>query len=175
MSEQRIQGALLQGLHAELLRVLPAKCQRLLDSWMESGQVRLTPKDKGDAGVDVAWLEYQAVFSLEGLPFREFDPAILLAVVAAWVQEHDAYRERFDLGDPHYVVVPANEHAADVEIELPFIEPLSLVRSPTGPVHYAGQTWAVASATPEFAEHITLHVAGSHIDLQEPVCGQPSR
>ncbi|WP_429134264.1 phage tail protein [Aeromonas hydrophila] len=165
MSEQRIQGAFLQGLHTELLRVLPAKCHKCLDSWMESGTVRLEPKDQGVSGVDVAWLTYHAVFSLEALPFRDFDPAILLAVVAAWVQEHDDYRERFDLPDPTYAVVPADEHTADVEIELQFIEPLSLVADPAGPVRYAGKTWTVAQSEVWFAEHITLHVANSQIDL----------
>ncbi|VEG97035.1 phage protein [Aeromonas encheleia] len=102
MNEQQAQGYFLQALHAELLRVLPAKCHKRLDSWMENGTIKLEPKNMGPTGVNVAWLTYQAVFTIEQLPFRELDPAILLATVAAWVQEHDDYREQYELPDPEY-------------------------------------------------------------------------
>ena len=82
MNEQQAQGYFLQALHAELLRVLPAKCHKRLDSWMENGTIKLEPRNMGPTGVDVAWLTYQAVFTIEQLPFRELDPAILLAAGA---------------------------------------------------------------------------------------------
>lgn len=163
-SEQQAQGYFLQGLHAELLRVLPAKCRKRLDSWMENGTIKLEPKDMGPTGMNVAWLTYQAVFTIEQLPFRELDPAILLATVAAWVQEHDEFREQYELPDPEYAVTPNDEQTADLEIQLPFAEPLRLIEHPQGPINWLGKHWNVAPYDIWVAEQIDLNVGdtGAH-------------
>lgn len=158
LNEQQAQGYFLQALHAELLRVLPAKCHRRLDSWMENGTIKLEPRNMGPTGVDVAWLTYQAVFTIEQLPFRELDPAILLAAVAAWVQEHDEVRGQLDLPDPEYAVTPNDEQTADLEIQLPFAEPLRLIEHPQGPINWLGKCWRVAPYDIWVAEQIDLNV-----------------
>ncbi|MCH7372834.1 phage tail protein [Aeromonas sp. MR16] len=164
MNEQQAQGYFLHALHAELLRVLPGKCHKRLDSWMENGTIKLEPKNMGPTGVDVAWLTYQAVFTIEQLPFRELDPAILLAAVAAWVQEHDDFREQFELSDPEYAVTPNDEQTADLEIQLPFAEPLRLIEHPQGLINWLGKRWNVAPYDIWVAEHIDLNVGdtGQH-------------
>lgn len=164
MNEQQAQGYFLQALHAELLRVLPAKCHKRLDSWMENGTIKLEPRNMGPTGVDVAWLTYQAVFTIEQLPFRELDPAILLAAVAAWVQEHDEVRGQLDLPDPEYAVTPNDEQTADLEIQLPFAEPLRLIEHPQGPINWLGKHWNVAPYDIWVAEQIDLNVGdtGDH-------------
>ncbi|WP_323931899.1 phage tail protein [Aeromonas caviae] len=164
MNEQQAQGYFLQALHAELLRVLPAKCHKRLDSWMENGTIKLEPRNMGPTGVDVAWLTYQAVFTIEQLPFRELDPAILLAAVAAWVQEHDEVRGQLDLPNPEYAVTPNDEQTADLEIQLPFAEPLRLLEHPQGPINWLGKHWNVAPYDIWVAEQIDLNVGdtGDH-------------
>lgn len=165
MNEQQAQGYFLQALHTELLRVLPPKCHKRLDSWMENGTIKLDPKNQGPTGVDVAWLSYQAVFTIEQLPFRELDPAILLATVAAWVQEHDPFRTDLELPDPEYAVTPNDEQSADLEIQLPFAEPLRLIEHPSGPIRWLGKCWNVAPYEIWVAEQIDLRVgnAGHHL------------
>ncbi|MEI4968846.1 phage tail protein [Aeromonas caviae] len=164
MNEQQAQGYFLHALHAELLRVLPAKCHKRLDSWMENGTIKLEPRNMGPTGVDVAWLTYQAVFTIEQLPFRELDPAILLAAVAAWVQEHDEVRGQLDLPDPEYAVTPNDEQTADLEIQLPFAEPLRLIEHPQGPINWLGKRWNVAPYDIWVAKQIDLNVGdtGAH-------------
>lgn len=158
MSELQAQGYFLQALHAELLRVLPPKCHKNLDSWMENGTVKLDPKDMGPTGVDVAWLTYQAVFTVEQLPFREIDPTILLAALASWVQEHDEFRERFEFPDPEYAVAPTDQSTADLAITLSFAEPLRLVESSDGVINWLGKRWNVAPYELWVAESALLHV-----------------
>ena len=158
MNEQQAQGYFLHALHAEILRVLPAKCHKRLDSWMENGTIRLEPKNMGPTGVDVAWLTYQAVFTVEQLPFRELDPAIVLASVAAWVQENDKFREQFELADPEYAVTPNDEKTADLEIQLAFTEPLRLIEHPKGPINWMGKRWNVAPYEIWVADHIDMNV-----------------
>lgn len=162
MTEQQAQGYFLQALHAELLRILPAKCHKRLDSWMENGTIKLEPKNMGPTGMDVARLSYLAVFTIEQLPFRELDPAIVLAAVAAWVQEHDAYREQSELPDPIYAVTPNDEKTADLELQIEFIEPLRLIEHPRGPINWEGKRWQVAPYDIWVAEQIDLNVAGDH-------------
>ncbi|QTL95539.1 phage tail protein [Aeromonas jandaei] len=156
----RPQGYFLAALHAELVRVLPDRCARNLDSWMEGGTIRLEPKNLGPTGHVVAWLNYTAVFSLENLPFRECRTETLIAVAASWVQECDDYREHFELSEPTYTVVPNDEHTADLEIELQFCEPLHIVPDPDGPINWQGKTWSVAPFDVWIAEHITIHAGG---------------
>ncbi|HHQ4456126.1 TPA: phage tail protein [Aeromonas hydrophila] len=158
MNEQQAQGYFLHALHAEIQRVLPAKCHKSLDSWMENGAIRLESKNMGPTGVDVALLTYQAVFTIEQLPFRELDPAIVLATVAAWVQENDPFREKFELDDPEYAVTPNDERTADLEIQLAFTEPLRLIEHPSGPIHWSGKRWNVAPYEIWVAEHIEMNV-----------------
>ncbi|PKQ80103.1 hypothetical protein AOX56_12670 [Aeromonas sobria] len=158
VNEQQAQGYFLHALHAEIKRVLPAKCHTHLDSWMENGTIRLEPKNMGPTGVDVAWLTYQAVFTVEQLPFRELDPAIVLASVAAWVQENDEFRERFELADPEYAVTPNDEKTADLEIQLAFTEPLRLIEHPKGHINWMGKRWNVAPYEIWVADHIDMNV-----------------
>lgn len=154
------QGYFLSALHRELERVLPKRCARSLDSWMEGGTLRLEPKDMGITGMDLAWLSYTAVFSLESLPFRECRTETLLAVAASWIQEHDHYREQFALPEPTYAVMPNDEHSADIELEVQFAEPLRIVEDPQGAINWLNKTWTVAPFDVWVADEITLSVAG---------------
>ncbi len=169
VNEQQPQGYFLHSLHAEIKRVLPAKYHKHLDSWMENGTIRLEPKNMGPTGVDVAWLTYQAVFTVEQLPFRELDPAIVLASVAAWVQENDKFREQFELADPEYAVTPNDEKTADLEIQLAFTEPLRLIEHPKGPINWMGKRWNVAPYEIWVADHIDMNVGDTgHHQIGDP-------
>ncbi len=169
MNEQQAQGYFLHALHAELLRVLPAKSHKTLDSWMENGTIRLEPKNMGPTGVDVAWLTYQAVFTIEQLPFRELDPTIVLAAVASWVQENDPFREKFALDDPEYAVTPNDEKTADLEIQLAFTEPLRLIEHLQGRINWVGKRWEVGPYEIWVADHIDLNVGDTgHHQIGDP-------
>lgn len=137
------QGYLLQALHQALHAALPGKCQGQLDSWMENGTLRLDPKNMGPTGAILGYLSYQAVYTLEALPFRDCDPAVLLATVMAWLQDYDAERERFELPDPAFSIEPNDEHSADLELQVDFVEALRLCPDDQGPIHWAGRRWVV--------------------------------
>lgn len=137
------QGYYLHQLSTAIKAVLPAKCHKDFDAWMQNGTLQLTPADGGN-GVQLARLNYQAVFMVEELPFRELDPALVLATVAAWLQDFDADRERLELPDPDYDVEPIDEHSADLTISVLFSEPLYLQPDAAGPVHYGGKRYRLA-------------------------------
>ena len=163
------QGYYLKALTAAIKDALPEKCRRGLDSWMENGTIQLCPKDQGQ-GVDVGRLQYDAVIYIERLPFRETDPATVLAIVAGWLQDHDDEREGLELPDPTYAVTPDDDNTADLEITVTFSEPLRLLPDVNGPVRYDGQRYTVAPYEIWVAEHGELTV-GSLPDA--PLDGQP--
>ncbi|MCZ0751142.1 phage tail protein [Aeromonas enteropelogenes] len=149
----------LAALHGELRRILPARLHAQLDSWMESGTIELSPKGQGPGGTIVGYASYTAVFSIEELPFRQFPPQLLLAAVATWVQEHDATRDEQGLDDPTYTVTPIDERLADMELSLPFREPLSVIADPDGPLQWLGQTWRIAPYDVWAAEQADVRVS----------------
>lgn len=136
------QGRNLAELTAAIRAALPHKCRQHLDSWMENGTISLQPRDMG-TGVNVGQLQYDAVFLVENLPFREFNPAIVLAVVAAWLQDNDDIREQLSLPDPQFEVTPLDDNTADVSVSVTFSEPMQLVEDDAGPVPYDGRRWRV--------------------------------
>lgn len=152
------QGYKLRALHQHLLTVMPPSCHALLDSWMERGTLRLTPANMGPTGRNVATVAYLAVFVIESVPFRVIDPAVVLASLAAWLQDHDSDRERDELPDPEFVVTADDEHTADLEIQVHFVEPLALTPDAKGPVVYDDQRWQVVPYDIWTAEAIELHV-----------------
>jgi len=151
------QGYYLHALTEAVSAALPQKCRADLESWMENGSLQICPIDMG-LGVNVARLQYDALFLIERLPFRVVDPAIILAVVAAWLQDYDTDREMMNLPDPSYAVVQNDDNTADLEISIQFSEPLRLVPDEAGPVPYQGQRYRVASYEIWIAEHGTLAV-----------------
>lgn len=161
------QGYKLRTLHQHLLTVIPKPCHKLLDSWMERGTLRLEPKNMGPTGRNVAIVAYTAVFVIESLPFRALDPAVVLASIAAWLQDHDDERDRYELPDPEFVVTADDEQTADLEVQIQFVEPLVVSPDAKGQVEYDGQRWNVVPYEIWTADTINLHVG----DTRHPVGG----
>ncbi|WPC70979.1 hypothetical protein R5M74_02360 [Aeromonas hydrophila] len=114
--EKQAQGYFLHAL-PEIQRVLP--CHKSLDSWMENGAIRLESKNMGPW----MWLAHlSAVYTIEQ-PFANWS-----VTVAAWVQENDPFREKFN--DPEYAV----NDERDLEIQLAFTEPLRLIERAAHPL-----------------------------------------
>lgn len=163
------QGYYLQALSGAIKTLLPAKCHKDFDAWMQNGTLRLTPKHGGN-GLQLARLDYQAVFLIEELPFKELDPALVLATVAAWLQDHDTERERLELPEPEYDVDPIDDRTADLAISVQFSEPLYLQPDAAGPIAYGGQHYRVAPYEVWVAETGKLWV---NQDGPFPLGGQP--
>ena len=124
-------------------RCCRAKCHKSawIAGWRRHHQAQ--NRNMGPTGVDVAWLTYQAVFTIEQLPFRA-GSAILLAAVAAWVQNDD-FREQLDLPD-QYAVTPNDEQTADLGSSSPSPSRCALSSTP-GPINWLGKRWNVAPMT----------------------------
>ena len=150
-------GYLLQSLTAHVRAILPCQYHKLLDSWMDAAELQLSTKDQGQ-GLTLGMMEYDAELSLERFPFCEFDPAILLAAVMAWLQTHDSFREDYGLDDPVFKVEPVSDRLANIEIDLSFIEPVSIVPDEHGLIEYQGSKYTVANYEIWTAKYFSLSV-----------------
>lgn len=110
-----------------------------VQSWAEDATATPHAKETGD-GLQVCRFEYTAVVTLDGFAG---DPALLLAVLTTWVMENDPDRERYNLAAPQVDLVVRDDTLSDVDISLVFVETVSIVPDPEGPITYRGQRWAI--------------------------------
>lgn len=148
-------GYLLQALTAHLLTIVPKKCHKLIESWMDESEIRPEPKDEG-WGMQLGLMSYEAIISIESFPFREFDSAIIVASVAAWIQDNDPFREKYSLDDPAFDVEPLGESVANIEFKISFIEPITVVEDENGNIPWRGKKYNISSYEVWTAEKLKL-------------------
>lgn len=107
-----------------------------MDSWAENVDLQLVWKP-GEHGLHMADMRYQAVIVLERFTDH---PGRLLALLGAWLEQHDSGRE--DLPSPILEVEQLDQDCADVEIGVEFVEPLYLVEDSAGEIEAFGSRWA---------------------------------
>lgn len=148
-------GYLLQALTAHLLSIVPSKCRKFVDSWMDTAELKLEPKNEG-YGMQLGMMGYEAVISFESFPFREFDPAIVLAGMMAWLQDNDPFRDKYNLENPTFDVEPESDTVANVEINIHFIEPVTVVEEEQGAITWREKKYNISSYEVWTAEKLKL-------------------
>lgn len=120
--------------------------------WMENADLELTSSINGD-GLVIGRIRYTAVFSIE--KFSK-DEALLFALVSAWLQENDPDRDRHELKSPKLDIEDANAKTADVEIEIEFLEDITVVPDVDGLIEFNGQRWSIAQTTIDEATSVAV-------------------
>lgn len=118
-----------------------------LDSWAEKATLipsgrRVTVGLDDMQGVEIGHVEYTGVFVIENYAGPAFS---IFAQVFSWQIENDDNRERFSLGEAEFDVDPLDNGRVDIEIRMPFVEPLCLVPDDDGAVQLDGRQWRVES------------------------------
>ena len=140
-------------------------------AFADQGELLLTGRDMGPAYVDdqprrqldLGVWKYEAVINLERYPY---DGMTLLALVLAWLAEHDADRAAQGLEDPKITVTLNDGDTSDVELDIFFEEALAVIEDPAGPIKFEGTRWSMAPTVLTPAEKLTgLHgaVRGDHV------------
>jgi len=148
----------MQALTAFLVETLNIPREHL-SVWAD--RIRKTPvsKDLGH-GVEIARLRYDMVFQVERLP--ESDSHDFLALVMAWLCDHDAEREDQALVDPEVTVLLNDEDTADVDLSVEFDEGLQIVPDENGTIPYQGKKWRVADVPIDVATKVAGVKGGSN-------------
>ena len=142
-----------------------------INAFADQGELLLTGRDMGPVYVDdkphrqldLGVWKYEAVINLERYPY---DGPTLLALVLAWLAEHDADRASQGLEDPKLTVTLNDGDTSDIELDIYFEEALAVVEDPTGPINFEGTCWSMAPTVLTPAQELTgLHgkVRGEHV------------
>lgn len=145
-----------QQLTDHLLRHLPASYHANFYAWMENGKLRNEGKQVTEDGVEIAQLDYQAVFYFDKLPFRTISPYKLLALVQIWLNEQDAWHYR-DL-ETEFNIEMIDDNTAELEITLPFSEPMTAVQDDEGELLMAGERYRLDEIEVQTAETFEMTV-----------------
>lgn len=132
----------LQALHAHIdahQLIMPER----FDSWMEDGKLTPANKNLGADQLLIGRLHYDALLSFEAFTGN---PALLMAVVCAWLIDHDPTRDDDQLPQPDIDVDMVDDNRADVEIRIRFRDDIEMVRDAAGPLAMNGEQWTLAES-----------------------------
>ena len=142
-ASQTSAGYYLQGLVQHLNRVIPKRLHQSIECWMEDVELLMGAKHQG-LGSDIGHIAYNASFCFERFPFKEMDPAVVMANVIAWIEDNDVHRDIHELNDPRFDVEPESDRTVMMTLEVEFIEPLMVVPDDAGDIFWQGKQWALA-------------------------------
>ena len=126
--------------------------QNQVDSWMEDGRLVPAAQHRGN-GYLICRFDYTAVVSLERF---SRDERLLMALVCAWLHDHDPTREDDNLAAPRIDVDVLDNCRADVEIQIDFREGVELVADDNGAIEFNGTRWSLAPVIVDIAEEAAV-------------------
>jgi 23S rRNA-/tRNA-specific pseudouridylate synthase len=149
----------LQQLGEYLLKSLkPVIKTNNIDAWQESGTLIINGEDRGENGYQVAKWKHTGVIAIENFPQQRINAYNLLAMVAAFLIEHDSERDVYQLSDPEIDIDEITSDNATVLIELELIDDIEIIPDPQGPIFFDGQRYKVDIAPINLAENVDVNV-----------------
>lgn len=88
-----------------------------------------------------AKLKYDAVITFDEFPYRTYDPALVFALVMAWLESKNSNDERFDGINPDIDVSENDEQTAYLMIAVPLSEDITLIEDESGSIPYKGKRY----------------------------------
>ncbi|WP_334644916.1 phage tail protein [Klebsiella aerogenes] len=131
---------------------LPARV-KVTESWMDNQKLTPALKNIGKGQRRIGITTYDGVLQWDKLPYREFDPAVLYALVLSWLMEEaNEARSDLNLDDPDVEVELYDEESALVTITVPLVDEIILLPDNSGGIPMDGQVWKVVDAVYDYAE-----------------------
>lgn len=129
---------LFQSFSEFLLQISGVKREQL-ECFADNCQTEITGKDLGNC-TELCRVKYKGEFEIEHF---KGDAALLLAHVTAWLASNDPYRTKLDLPDPTFEVDPVDRELVNIDISIPFEEPLIIRRNEEGDIQWEGESWSI--------------------------------
>ena len=140
---------LFQSFSEFLLQISGVKREQL-ECYADNCTLIPSGKDLGNC-IELGQLSYSGVFEIEHF----HGPASLLqAHILSWLEDSDPYRFQTGLKDPVMEISLVNRRVVNLDITIPFEEPLIVRRDPDGPISWNGEKWAVADLDIDVAEEL---------------------
>lgn len=139
-----------------LLSQLPEKYRKHFYSWMENGKLLNDGKQVTATGIEIAQIEYQAIFYFDQLPFKEINPYKLLALVQIWLNENDDWQYR-DFQTPFNIEM-IDDSTAELDITITFSEPITAEQDDLGDLMIDGECYRFDEVAVHTAQAIDVAV-----------------
>ncbi|MCX4187173.1 phage tail protein [Methylophaga sp. OBS4] len=122
-----------------------------IDSWAENIRFEGVCKDLGN-GMVLFRQQYDAVISIERFPHTRHPVELLFGQLCAWLIDNDAEREDQGVDQPTVDADILDNHTADLDITIPFIEDVEVVPDENGLISINGQKYMLANVEIDYAE-----------------------
>lgn len=126
---------------------VPPRAQQGFSSLMDEMHVVPAAKDLGQGQYRQAIIRYSALLSWERFPYRLCAPQLLVALMEAWLDDHDS-DVMDDLGitdaEPSWDVSVEDEETATVVLTMPLVEELVIKQDDKGAIPWRGERWSLA-------------------------------
>lgn len=151
----------LENLTAFFQQNVPPRAMKAFNSVLDEMEFIPAARDLGLGQYRQAVIRYDAVLSWERFPYRLCPPQLLMALLAAWLDEAD--RELLDdIGvteaDPQWDVSVEDEETATVVLTVPMAEELVIKPDVNGAIPWRGERWSLVNA--EIWTAITANIYG---------------
>ncbi|HEJ0093608.1 TPA: phage tail protein [Citrobacter freundii] len=134
----------LESLTAFITANLPPDAMQMFSSVMEDCELTRNAKAMGNNQRRIGVLTYTGRLSWDNFPFRKYSPALIYALVLAWVDEFaNELREELRLDDPKVDPEFDDEGACILDVVVPLVDPLVLREAENGPIPYKGKRWEI--------------------------------
>lgn len=127
-----------QQLTDYLIAHLPKHYHANVYSWLLKGNIADIGRQQTAYGVILGQIQSQVIIWLENFPFRQIDPAYVMALINIWLDENDPDRDRLDQYEVSFEITPIDDHSVDLEFSLEFVDHLEAVADENG--HLTVQT-----------------------------------
>ena len=94
-----------------------------------------------------AKLKYDAVITFDSFPYRVYDPALVFALVVAWLESKESDDANFDSVNPDIDVSENDEQTAYLMIAVPLSEDITLIEDENGAIPYKGKRYKLGEAS----------------------------
>lgn len=137
----------LESLTAFLTEHLPPRTMQMFLSAMDNCELVSAAKAMGLNQRRVGYLRYDAIVSWDDFPYRICPPALLYALVLAWVDDYgNELRDTLKLPPPTVDPEFIDEQTAMIQITVPVADEIILRETPDGPIPLKEKRWSVVYA-----------------------------
>lgn len=145
-----------QKLADYLLVQLPSRYSQHFYTWIERGKLINQGKNITDNGIEIAHIEYDAVFYFNELPFKEINAVELMVFIQLWLNDNDPMRYRIDDYESPFELEMINDEVANLSFTLRFIEPITAVKDKQGKLEINGERYTIEQVAVYTASEIHL-------------------
>ncbi|MEM5487062.1 phage tail protein [Enterobacter cloacae] len=151
----------LESLTAYLLGTMPARIHDMFSVESTGGTLVSTRKNLGNGRRRIGVARQSIEISWYAYPYRDYPPAMLYALVLAWIESYaNSLFEELSLPEPTFDVALGTEQRGrgDVTVSLELADELIITEDPKGEIVLDGRRWKLSGPEIWVAEEADVGV-----------------